>query len=350
MFLDDEKIETPLIFLKGDKMYKIVFLGLFLGMLFMPFANAQEKAELTKYSGNVEVLIQGADSYIQAEEGMELQVGDKIKTGSGAYAELSFNDDNTNVLRVEENTAASVIFSGDEKVEMEQAEVFSTINTLPSGSVFEIRTHTAVSGARGTDWVTKVTDEGTDVEAIDSTPYVKHFEAQGVLSKEPTFISAGQITSVKKFQKPAMLMRVPEHRRQKFHAMKQDVNKHAKEAIMKRKERPAFDRKDFLDKQKNIKQGKDLSQFKDKTEPRDKFDEFKPLISKEGEYTRKENKPSLGEGKPSHGENKPSFSENKPSLGENKPSPSGNKPPLSGRRISPGNKPSFGGGMKGGRR
>jgi ferric-dicitrate binding protein FerR (iron transport regulator) len=161
-----------------------------------------EQVEVMTASGTVEVQLEGTEDYTAAEEGMTLDAGDKIKTGSGGSAELSFNEANTNVVRLNENTDASITLSGDEKMEVFEGEVFSSVSDLPSGSAFEIRTPTAVSGARGTDWVTKVSDDGTDVEAVDSVPYVKHFESSGVKSSQITLIQPGQMTTVKRFQPP----------------------------------------------------------------------------------------------------------------------------------------------------
>lgn len=224
------------------------------------YAQQREQVELTHSSGSVEVYLKESDDFVSVQEGMVLEAGDKIKTGDSSSAELSFNEENSNLVRLEEDTEVSVILSAEEKLEMTIGEVFSTISNLPSGSAFEIRTPTAVSGARGTDWITKVTDEGTDIEAIDSQPYVRHFESDGTLSKERTMITPGEMTTVRKFEKPSPFRPVSQARRQEFQELKQHVAKRGTEAIQKRQERPAFDRKNFLD---NIgKQGQPSPQGK----------------------------------------------------------------------------------------
>ena len=224
----------------------LVFLCLVV-FLSKAYAQQAQQAEVTHYSGTVEVLFKEADDFTGVQEGVMLEAGDTIKTGDSSSAELSFNDDNSNLVRLEEDTEVSLSLSVDEKLEMTTGEVFSTISNLPSGSAFEIRTPTAVSGARGTDWVTKVTEEGTDVEAIDSQPYVRHFESDGTVSKERTVMAPGQMTTVHKFEKPSQFRPIAQARRQEYQALKQEVHKHGGEAIQKRQERPAFDRKNFLD-------------------------------------------------------------------------------------------------------
>jgi hypothetical protein len=207
-----------------------------------------EKVELTNFSGDTEVLLEDLDEYAPAQEGMILQAGDKIKTAGSSSAELSFNEDNTNVVRLNESTNVEVSLSQDEKLAMTEGEIFASISELPSGSAFEIRTPTAVSGARGTDWVTKVTEEGTDVEAVESTPYVRHFEADGSISQQRTSIEPGQMTTVRKFQRPMPSRPIPDARRQQWQNVKQEVRRNAGEAVIKRQQRQPFDRKDFLQK------------------------------------------------------------------------------------------------------
>lgn len=208
-------------------------------------------AELTSFSGEVTVSLSGADGPAEPQEGMKLESGDMISTGSGGSAELSFNEDNSNVVRLSENTTASVVMSGDEKLEMTEGEILASVSGLSSGSSFEIRTPTAVSGARGTDWVTKVSGDGTDVEAVDDIPYVKHFESEGKVSTEPVFINPGQMTTVRRFQRPEAPRPMQIQRRQQWQSMKQDVRKRAKEAAGKRGDRPVFDRNDFIRKIKS---------------------------------------------------------------------------------------------------
>lgn len=245
--------------MKNIRIY--ICLALFVFPLF-PIVYSQEikEAELTSFSGDVQVLLKGEENYSKVEEGMKFESGDEIKVNEGASAELSFNEANTNLVRLSENSDVKVSFTEDEKLELLEGEALATISELPSGSAFEIRTPTAVSGARGTDWVTKVTEEGTDIEAMEDIPYVKHFENDGTLSRQLTRISPGQMTTVKKFARPMNFRPVSEARQQQWKELKPQVHKRAGEAMLKRQERPAFNREEFRErmkqKQKDIREGK----------------------------------------------------------------------------------------------
>jgi hypothetical protein len=283
--------------LAGIFITRIFFCLVLCGSVLFSGAKGQEteKAELTSFSGNTEVLLQGADEYTAAQEGMVLESQDKIKTSGSSTAELSFNDDNTNLVRLNENTSVQISFSGDEKLAMTEGEIFSSISALPSGSAFEIRTPTAVSGARGTDWVTKVTEEGTDVEALESMPYVRHFQEDGTPSQQVTLINPGQMTTVRKFQKPAVFRPVAEARRQKWQQVKQQVRRNAIEAAIKRQQRPAFNRQDFLKKIKGERSPDKSTSNPPMAESQDKAGVF---VSREGErhYPEKSTpKPEAGQ-------------------------------------------------------
>lgn len=217
-------------------------------LLLIGLVQAQE-VELTSVSGEVEVLLSGESDYTPAEEGMKLEASDAIRTSSGATAELSFNSDNSNLVRLSENTQARILLENEEKIYMASGEAFASVSSLGGGS-FEIRTPTAVSGARGTDWVTAVTSEGTEVEAIDSQPYVRHMESNGSFSSQMTLIKPGQMTTVQKFKPPQTPREIPVARREKWQALKQDVRKRGVEAVQKRQQRPAFNRQEFLERKR----------------------------------------------------------------------------------------------------
>lgn len=209
-------------------------------------------AEITACSGIVEVLLEGTQEYVPAEEGMQLEAGDTLHTSYSGSCELSFNQTNTNILRLEENTSMTLLFSGDEKLQMTQGEIFASISELPSGSAFEIRTPTAVSGARGTDWVTTVSGEDTEIEAIDSTPYVRHFESTGSVSRQEMPVPAGKKTSVRKFQPPEPPRQMAAHRMQKWQGARNIMRQNGQQALMRKPGRPPFVREEF--KQKMLQQ------------------------------------------------------------------------------------------------
>jgi hypothetical protein len=208
------------------------------------FAQTSEQVEVTYFSGNTEVLLKDAEDFAPCEEGMILEPGDKVKTLGDGVVELAFNEENTNVVRLSEGTEVEIVLEDDEKLSLSEGEVFASIAGLPAESTFEIRTPTAVCGVRGTEWVTRVSGEETEVEAIEHTPYVRHFEESGVKSNLKMIIQPGQMTTVRRFQPPLQPRPIP-HGYAQWKPVKEEMRRHADQAFKERKNRPAFDRERF---------------------------------------------------------------------------------------------------------
>ena len=194
--------------------------------------------EIVSISGSVEVLPSGEEEYQEAEEDAFLQVGDKICTGVDAYAELAYDEEGSNVIQVGSDTSCLFTLEESEKIELLEGEIFATISELPAGSSFEIRTPTAVSGTRGTDWATKVDKDGTKIEALDGNPYAKGFKKDGSLMREATVLQPGHMTRVRRFQGPSAPVRFSKERGARLGALKNEVRVRAKNVIQRRKTQP----------------------------------------------------------------------------------------------------------------
>lgn len=215
----------------------VIFVLVFLSSTAI-FADEEPSVEIIYVSGSAGVRKAYKTTYIKAEEGMLLQTGDEIKTAQDSSLELSFDENNENVVRIESNADVVLLLKENEKIELLQGEVFSTISKLASGSSFEIRTPTAIAGARGTDWVTKVEEESTVIEAIEGDPYVKGIEKDGKPMAEETIVLTGHMTAIKRFQKPEKLKKLLLKNRKRWKALKVEVRKHAEDARLRRKKQP----------------------------------------------------------------------------------------------------------------
>jgi hypothetical protein len=279
----------------GKNCHRVIVASAYFAFAFLltPQSHAQETGvEISHLSGTVDVLLSDAEEYAPAEEGMILEAADSIRSGSTGEAELSFNTEGSNIIRLSENTELKILLEQSQKAELSKGELFASISQLPSGSSFEIRTPTAVSGARNTDWVTRVTDEGTEVEAIEHTPYVRHFDTSGSLSSEDTPLSQGQMTVVRKFERPRPPMPMQERRVEKWKGVKQDVRRHAAANIANRQNRPRFDRQQFKQRVHEMKQkgpgpgrpGQEMRPFKER----------RPMINADNAERIRQQKPGPG--------------------------------------------------------
>jgi len=200
-------------------------------------------AEVLFSSGTVELKLAEETAYVAAEEGVSLQAGDEIRTASESYVELGFNEKESNIVRLDEDSYATLILKGDEQLELLKGKAFATIADLPANASFEIRTPTAVVGVRGTDWLTTVGDDATDVEAYDGSPYIKSIKEDGTFAKEETVVIAGYKTQVKRFQPPIKPQKIPAQTLIQWKAKRAAILKNVRDTRAKRKEIPGFKRR-----------------------------------------------------------------------------------------------------------
>jgi hypothetical protein len=123
-----------------------------------------------------------------AEEGMILKEGDELKTGVDSWAEVGFGMGYENVVRVEEMTLIKFIDLSDIKLSLLKGELRSLVEKIEKDSTFEIRTPSAVCGARGTGWDTNT--DGTKV-VVDVYEDEVYFEPQSAGAVDPR-IGAGK--------------------------------------------------------------------------------------------------------------------------------------------------------------
>jgi len=144
----------------------------------------QNKVEMVSVNGAVKILPKGKAEWINAGIGMVLRQGDKIKTGPGSGCSLFFDKNGNNAVGIDENSEVIVILEKDEKIEIIDASIYMMLTAIPKNSKFEIKTPTAVCGARGTGMGVKGNKENTEAAAYKSTIYVKNAKGEELTVKE----------------------------------------------------------------------------------------------------------------------------------------------------------------------
>jgi len=128
------------------------------------------KGVFTNISGDVRVTSKGSESSHEASVNEILGEGDKVETGNDGIAEISF--ENGNGMNLKENTNIKIIKliqdpktgQYENKFEASMGNVRARIEKLKeTNSTFEVKTPTAVCGARGTLMYVQVTPGNTRV-------------------------------------------------------------------------------------------------------------------------------------------------------------------------------------------
>jgi hypothetical protein len=144
-------------------------------------AQSAQVAEIVYVSGTVRIKTITAPGWVDAKEGMVVKEGDIIKTEVDSNAELAFGEGLKNILNVFPSSQLVISKFKPGCVKLEEGRVFSLIKSLEKGSTFEVRTPTAVAGARGTGWGVGLQDDSTEVQDFEQTVYAAGLNGDGIL-------------------------------------------------------------------------------------------------------------------------------------------------------------------------
>ena len=133
-----------------------------------------QTARIINVDGRVDVMLKDRTDWQEAKEGLKLKRGDRVKTGRDAECDLAIDKNNENVVGVLEDSDIVISFNGNEKIEIVNASLFIRLNKLPRNSTFEVKTPTAVCGARGTGFGIKAGKGSTQASAFDNNIFTKN--------------------------------------------------------------------------------------------------------------------------------------------------------------------------------
>ncbi|MDB4349557.1 FecR family protein [Omnitrophica bacterium] len=150
-----------------------------------------QEAVILFMQGDVKVKSLENNEWKDADVDMRLYIGDSLKTGTDSWAEVGFGKDFTDVVRVKENTRSELIDLGPVSISLLKGELRALVESLPEGTTFQIRTPTAVCGARGTGWDTNTDGKKVVVDAYEEEVYFYPIPAEDEEVVDP-IIKAGK--------------------------------------------------------------------------------------------------------------------------------------------------------------
>lgn len=124
------------------------------------------KAIVDEVSGEVSVLVEGKEQWLKAEKGMELGIGDTIKTGVASYIYLRVGKFGRITIRENsELTLKELSYLPERDTEniilnLAMGETIVDAKDIKKGTRFEVRTPTTIAAVRGTIYSVKIIDGG----------------------------------------------------------------------------------------------------------------------------------------------------------------------------------------------
>jgi Fe-S cluster assembly iron-binding protein IscA len=153
----------------------VLFVLSFAGLSFASVDSIYEVA-IVNMSGDVQVDIKGDGTWMRPWIGMKLMQDAMIKTGSNSTADIVFDAEGLNVLRVSENTEIAVDRS---MVHLLDGSVMADFANLKGGSSFTVKTPTAACAIRGSAMGVDFINGMTVVMAFQDKVYVQGLDSDG---------------------------------------------------------------------------------------------------------------------------------------------------------------------------
>ncbi len=157
------------------------------------------EAAVINMKGDVKVDPNADGSWFTPWIGMKLKKGALLKAGPDSWAEIVFDVDGLNILRIKENTQITIDRSS---VKMPEGSVLAKFDNLTPGSSFVVRTPNAACGIRGSGMGVTVVKGKTIVEAFEDKAYLTTYDANGNVVTTEFIVPEEWKTTVRSDGKP----------------------------------------------------------------------------------------------------------------------------------------------------
>ncbi len=172
------------LWMKGGTMkikYALVMLAAF---LFVPCYAFAQVAKIVDVGGKVTVKTDASADWKKAKVNMVLNKDAELETKENSYCTLAFDEEQKNIVTLKQNSRIRIDSIKPGAVFLPQGRVFSLIKNLSKSEKFEVRTPTAVAGARGTGWITEYKGACVSEKCLDDVTYVQGLDPQGNITGE----------------------------------------------------------------------------------------------------------------------------------------------------------------------
>ena len=192
----------------------------------------EREAKVLFTKGDAMVQKAGKAGWVAAKKGMLLADGDTAKTGIGAAVEISFDNENKNLVRLEENSTAVLRGKMLRQIELPRGRIRSLVKNLKKETSFEIKTPAVVAGARGSGWDVSTSEKRDNVKAFEDEIFVQAHDQDGKLIKEITVREGWEVT-IDRFQTPGELIELTDKDKRNWNLWREELNDRLRAGVVK---------------------------------------------------------------------------------------------------------------------
>ena len=141
-------------------------------------ASAQE-AQIVSIEGTVYVKENASSKWEKAVKGQFLKADAEIKTANNGKCIVTFNKDRNSSITIRNKTNVKIEEILPGSVFLSKGRVFTLIRNLEKVGDFKVKTPTAITGARGTGWMTEFENGITSVSVFEDNVSVAGLDKNG---------------------------------------------------------------------------------------------------------------------------------------------------------------------------
>ena len=157
---------------------KKFFFVFFLAWCFPVLIFAQS-AKVIEVTGEAYVKQGEQAAWEKARVNTSLENGAQVKTGIAGQCIVAFDAARKNLLNVRSNSQIKIESISPGNIYLPAGRVFVRIGNMPKNERFQVRTPTAVAGARGTGWGEDAQDQNTQLSCFEDTIFVQGLDSNG---------------------------------------------------------------------------------------------------------------------------------------------------------------------------
>lgn len=166
---------------------------------------APERATVFSVVGDVKIVPRGRNVGVPAERGMSLSEEDWIRTGPNASITVSFDEENENVLRIEENSLVIMKLDGYIKVQLLSGDVYAVLENVSEDDVFRVMTPSVITESASSGWGASSDGSYTNVVVFNNKVFVYGINPDGSPKEDKYWVGEGHQRRTLRFEDPGSL-------------------------------------------------------------------------------------------------------------------------------------------------
>jgi hypothetical protein len=205
--------------------YQVFIMSTMIVFAFGCMQGMARAAEVLFVQGNVQVQSPTDEVWKKAEKGMQLNIGDTVRTARHSKIDIALDPDKKNTIQLAEKTLAvlnSATADTIDRLDLSRGRVFSNMEGIKAGFDFEVTTPSAVAGVRGSSYMVYAERDQDEVAAYKDTVFLKAFDADKNQLME-MMLPEGFKTFIERFQEPSALLQVSLREFSRFDNIRNDM-------------------------------------------------------------------------------------------------------------------------------